>query len=240
MSRDRMVLRAELCQRDRAVVAHTTAVTAESVVVRTDAKFEIGDVVRLRLSLRQLFPSIEVEARVSAKESGAGLGYFPGVTLAITPGSGGSGEARLREVLDRNPAPTALTCTILVVEDSPLMRDFVHAGADRFSDVGEVRMTVETVDTAEAALARLETGTFDLALVDLYLPGKMSGADLVRSARSRGSDLVMIGFSIGGPAARDAFLEAGADMFLDKPVMMKDLFATVGALTVLNAKAEAV
>jgi CheY-like chemotaxis protein len=225
-----MVLRAELGKRDRKVIAHTTAVTAESVVVRTDSAFALDDVIGVQLSLRGLLPPLALEARVVAKESGAGLGYFPGVTLAILPSSEDLG--RLREVLDRT-ADAAGPSRILVVEDSALMRDFVHAGADRFSKTSG-RLTVDTVDTAEGAIAKLADHAYDLALIDLYLGGATNGADLVRDLRARGSDLPMIGFSIGGPKARDAFLDAGADLFLDKPVMMKDLFATIGRLTHLR------
>lgn len=222
-----MVLRAELGQRERTVIAHTTALSAESVVVRTDADLEVGDVVDLRLSLRRLLPPIALAARVAAKDLGAGHGYFPGVTLAIEPSSPELG--RLRELLDHTVA-TGGSRSILVVEDSALMRDFMQAGADRISE-GDVRFAVDTVESAEAALARLAERDYDLALIDLYLPTAMTGADLVRSVRAAGGDLVMIGFSIGGRAAREAFLDAGADVFLDKPVMMKDLFATLGRLT---------
>jgi CheY-like chemotaxis protein len=221
-----MVLRAELTHRDRKVIAHTTGLTTESVVVRTDAAFAIDEVVGVQVSLRRLLPPLAFEARVVAKESGAGLGYFPGVTLAILPTS--EDLARLREVLDQTVDPGG-PCRILVVEDSALLRDFVHAGADRFSE-GAGWLAVDTVETAEGAIAKLAEHDYDLALVDLYLGGAMSGADLVRDARARGEDLAMIGFSIGGPKARDEFLDAGADLFLDKPVMMKDLFATIGRL----------
>ncbi|HEY5935467.1 MAG TPA: response regulator [Kofleriaceae bacterium] len=227
MGGDRMVLRAELGQREQTVIAHTTALSVESVVVRTDADLQIGDVVDLRLSLRRLLPPIALEARVVAKDLGAGHGYFPGVTLAIEPASQGLG--RLREVLGR-PVTAGASRSILVVEDSALMRDFMQAGAERVSE-GEVRFTVDTVESAEAALTRLAEREYDLALVDLYLPTAMSGADLVRTVRAGGGDVAMIGFSIGGPAARDAFLDAGADVFLDKPVNMKDVFATLGRLT---------
>ena len=228
-----MVLRAELTHHDRKVVAHTTALTTESVVVRTDAAFAIDEVVGVQVSLRGLLPPLAFEARVVAKESGAGLGYFPGVTLAILETS--QNLARLREVLDRT-ADASGPCRILVVEDSALMRDFVHVGADRFSE-GSGRLAVDTVETAEGAIAKLAEHDYDLALVDLFLGGAMSGADLVRDVRARGGEVAMIGFSIGGPKARDEFLDAGADLFLDKPVMMKDLFATIGRLAPLRKDA---
>jgi hypothetical protein len=46
----------------------------------------------------------------------------------------------------------------------------------------------------------------------------------------------VIGFSVGGVVARDAFLSAGADMFLDKPVMMRDVFTTLERLVVKRGR----
>src|SRR5262245_2211367 len=80
---ERMVLRAELSHDQREIVAHTTELTRESAVVRTDAVLAPGDSVSLRLSFRQLMPPVQLAAHVVACDPGAGFGYFPGVTLAF-------------------------------------------------------------------------------------------------------------------------------------------------------------
>ena len=41
----------------------------------------------------------------------------------------------------------------------------------------------------------------------------------------------VVAISVGGAAARDASLEAGADLFLDKPIVLRDLFTTLARLT---------
>ena len=79
---------------------------------------------------------------------------------------------------------------------------------------------------------------FQGAQLDLFLPGALSGADLVRELRTRRVDLPVIGFSVGGTAARRAFLEAGADLFLDKPIALRDVFATLERLSVAAARRE--
>ncbi|MGN6104987.1 MAG: response regulator [Kofleriaceae bacterium] len=227
---ERMVLRAELSHEGREIVAHTTELSAESAVVRTDEPLEVGDPVQLRLSFRRLLAPIQLAARVSAKEPGAGLGYFPGVTLAFES-LGDDRRERIERLLSSQDAEAASSSRILVVEDSAIMRDFVQIGADRFSGGRAGKVVVDTAESAETALALLDEHRYELALVDLYLPGSMNGDDLVRAACARGhTELAMIGFSIGGAAARDAFLSAGADLFLDKPVTVKDLFATVQRL----------
>ncbi|HWU89562.1 MAG TPA: response regulator [Kofleriaceae bacterium] len=235
---ERMVLRAELSHDEREIVAHTTELTSESVVIRTDEPLSLGDLVSLRLSFRQLLAPVPLAARVIAREPGSGFGYFPGVTLAFDAPTSEQQEhiAGLMGAYDNERLGERPVCRVLLVEDSALMRDFVKIGTERFVD-RRVQVVVDTVDTVARALEMLEAQTYVLALVDLYLPGEVNGDALVRTIRGRGLDqLAVIGFSVGGAAARAAFLEAGADLFLDKPVMMKDLFTTVERLTLLKVR----
>jgi len=224
-----MVLRAEITCAERQIVTHTTALGEDSVCIRTDEPLGVGDSVDLKLSFRRLLAPIELTAQVVAKDVGAGHGYWPGVTLAF------AASAELHHLLGAYRGAELGTYRILVVEDSAFMRDSVQVGAERFSATGAMQLVVETAESAEAALAALGERTFDLALVDLYLGGPLDGADLVRSVRARDPDIALIGFSIGKTAARDRFLAAGADLFLDKPVTVKDLFATIERLTMTRS-----
>jgi CheY-like chemotaxis protein len=234
---ERMVLRAELSRDQREIIAHTTELTPETAVVRTDEPLSPGDVVSLRLSLRQLLAPIQLVARVTAIDPGSGLGFFPGVTLAFEEPTPEQREhlARLLGSIEGAAADEPPVCRILVVEDSQLMREHVETRAGRVADDG-VRVVVDTADSVERAIELLETRSYALALVDLYLPDRV-GDQLVRTIRERGLDqIAVIGCSIGGSSARESFLEAGADIFLDKPVKVKDLFTTVQRLTLLNAR----
>jgi CheY-like chemotaxis protein len=234
---ERMVLRAELSHDQREIVAHTTELTRDSVLVRTDEQLPPGDAVSLRLSLRQLLAPLQLGARVIAMDPGSGPGYFPGVMLAFDALTADQQEhvARLIGAVDDEDAGDPPVCRILVVEDSQLMREHVETRAERVAD-DSVRVVVDTADTVHRALELLETRSYALALIDLFLPER-SGDSLVRTIRDRGLDrLAVIGCSIGGPQAREAFLDAGADLYLDKPVKVKDLFATVQRLTLLNAR----
>src|SRR5689334_8257776 len=122
---ERMVLRADLSHHQREIVAHTTELSRESVVIRTDEPLSLGDVVSLRLSFRQLLAPVELAARVVAREPGSGFGYFPGVTLAFDAPSSEQQAylARLMGELDAERPGEKPVCRILVVEDSALMRD---------------------------------------------------------------------------------------------------------------------
>jgi CheY-like chemotaxis protein len=234
---ERMVLRAELSHAQREIVAHTTELTRDSVVVRTDELLSPGDTVSLRLSFRQLLAPVQLAAHVVAIDPGSGLGFFPGVTLAFDALTTAQQEhlARLIGAIDDEGTSEPQVCRILVVEDSQLMREHVETRAERATD-DSVRVVADTADTVEHALELLAARTYALALIDLFLPDR-GGDSLVRTIRERGLDqLAVIGCSIGGATAREAFLGAGADLYLDKPVKVKDLFATVQRLTLLNAR----
>jgi CheY-like chemotaxis protein len=219
-----MLLRAELLQDSRHIVAHTTELSTTSAFIRTDERLDAGGDVELRLSFPRLFPPLRIDARVVSREAGSGHGYWPGFSLAF------SGEherlSRLLQAVDGVVVPS--TYRMLVVEDSPTMREIMQHNAMRFSQT--FRIEIVSAETAEQAAELLRDDVVDLAVVDLYLPGTRSGADLVRDLRARGIDLPVIGFSIGGAQARHAFLDAGADLFLDKPVMLRDMFATLERL----------
>jgi len=240
---ERMVLRAELSHNARQIVGHTTELTTRSVFVRTDAQLAIGDAVGVRLSFPRLLAPLELAAHVVAIDPGLGHGYSAGVTLEFDAATAEQG--RLAELLyqpaagEESPAAAVNRLhRILVVEDSALMRDLMQLGAARFAGAS-VQVIVEATDSAEEALVLLRDRPYQLVLVDLYLPGPMDGAALVRSLRETQVDLPVIGFSVGGEVARTAFLAAGADLFLDKPVVVRDVFSTLERLTLMRARSTA-
>jgi CheY-like chemotaxis protein len=225
---ERMVLRAELSHEGGSIIAHTTAVGANTVVVRTDERIAIGTSVTLSLSFPRLFSPIRVTARVASREAGSGHGYYAGFTLDF------DFEERLARLLQTDDAPASGSFRILLVEDSPVMCDVIAQSAATFSRT--FRIATTSVQSANGALELIDRESFDLAVVDLFLPGQLTGADLVRQVRARNLDLPVIGFSVGGTKARLAFLDAGADLFLDKPIALRDVFATLERLSVAAAR----
>lgn len=218
-----MVLKAELFHERGCIVAHTTAIGPSSVFVRTDEPVSVGEHVTLRLSFPGLFAPLQLDARVASRDAGNGPGYYAGFMLDF------ASEERIARLLETAPDARPGSFHLLLVEDSAVMCDVVTQTAAAFSRTFQIATT--SAHRADAALAALEQQTFDLAVVDLYLVGDKSGADLVREIRARKLDLPVIGFSIGGASAKVTFLEAGADLFLDKPIALRDVFATLERLS---------
>ena len=100
---------------------------------------------------------------------------------------------------------------ILVVEDN---KDFANGLADYLRLNGH---DVDLAGSGEAGLARLAGKDFDLALLDIMLPG-MSGADTLRSIRDTSPETAII--MMTGQRAEihaEAARKLGATDILQKP-----------------------
>ena len=122
------------------------------------------------------------------------------------------------EDVPHNPAHVRFTSGhVLVAEDDAynleLIREMLELSGLSCTAVGDGSQVVPT----------LRSGTFDLLLLDLYLPG-MDGIEIINALRSEGgSPVPIIGFSasVVGDSA-DQFRSL-ADGFLPKPVVLADL-----------------
>jgi DNA-binding response OmpR family regulator len=113
---------------------------------------------------------------------------------------------------------------ILVVEDDALVADAIRRG------LVEAGFAVDHVLTAEQAEAAIATGEFDLAVIDIGLPGR-DGLTLVKRLRRAEQALpVLILTARDGLADRVTALDAGADDYLVKPFALPELQARCRAL----------
>jgi two-component system, OmpR family, response regulator len=113
---------------------------------------------------------------------------------------------------------------ILIVEDDDLVANAIGCG------LGEAGFAVDRTRSAEAAEAALAAEHFDLAVVDVGLPGA-DGLELVRRARRAGASLpILILTARDTLAVKVEALDLGADDFLMKPFEQAELAARCRAL----------
>jgi len=113
---------------------------------------------------------------------------------------------------------------LLVVEDDEKIASFVVKG------LRQSGCAVDHCADGEAGLARLRTGAYDAAVVDLMLP-KLDGLSLLQQARAEGCRLpVLILSARSSVDDRVRGLQAGGDDYLTKPFAFSELLARLQAL----------
>ena len=112
---------------------------------------------------------------------------------------------------------------LLVVEDEARIAAFLVKGLTAHG------YAVDHARTAAEALSLTEQIEFALIVLDLRLPDG-DGLDVLRTLRSRGTDLPVVVLTARGDVAdRVEGLELGADDYLTKPFVFDELLARVRA-----------
>ena len=213
---------------DDLVGDYTDNLSSGGTFVATSRALPIGTRVRLALSFPGLLESIHVEGEVrwlrAEGEAGLGIEFLAG-----------DGRDRLAAIIDRvrsrDPRVVAPVVRVLVVEDNPHVAEMVRSGlAGMGRRTGELTFAVTTAANGRDALDLLRRQTFDAAIIDIYLP-VIDGAHVIQALRQELQlTLPVIAVSAGGPTVRALALEAGADMFIDKPMRLRHVIETVRSL----------
>ena len=118
-----------------------------------------------------------------------------------------------------------MSLRVLAVEDSPtqaaVLLDALDSGG----------FSVTEARSGEDALEALETGTFDVVVSDVVMPGTVDGYELCRRTKETHPELpVILLTSLSDPFDIIRGLEAGADNFLTKPYTAEHLLERLALL----------
>jgi DNA-binding response OmpR family regulator len=117
-----------------------------------------------------------------------------------------------------------MSLRILVIEDEPGIADFVVRG------LSEEGYSVEHAADGPDAWVRLQNGTWDVVLLDWWLPGE-DGIQLLKRFRQKDRHTPVLFLTArDGVGERVAGLDAGADDYLTKPFAFEELLARIRAL----------
>ena len=170
----------------------------------------------------------ELVARMGGEielDSEPGVGSTFSVRLPLRPdmphAAAGSGDGRAEKVenaaISTDAAVALNNTSVLLVEDDPTIAAVI---AGQLESLG---CRVRRVAQGLAALSELAVDRFDVALLDLDLPG-IDGLGLARTLRAREAGdvrtrIVLIGISARSVGDEEALcIEAGMDAFLRKPI----------------------
>jgi DNA-binding response OmpR family regulator len=121
--------------------------------------------------------------------------------------------------------PAAAPKRILAVDDDPAALDALR------QILSQQGYEVTTAPDGETAAALLQSQSFDLAVLDVRLPGRVSGYDLCRSIRQDPAtqQMPVIFLTAYGQLTDERQGEqAGSDLYLVKPVLASRLLNLVG------------
>ena len=112
---------------------------------------------------------------------------------------------------------------ILIIDDDEELTELVseYLAAEGFE--------TEAVHSGDAGLDRAKSGEFDLAVLDVMLPG-MNGFEVLKKLRDSSSLPVLMLTARGEDDDRIVGLEIGADDYLPKPFNPRELLARLRAI----------
>jgi uncharacterized protein (TIGR02266 family) len=202
--------------------------------VATNRELPIDTRVQLVLSFPGLLEPIAIEGMVrwtrndgTEGDAGAGIEFEPG------PGRDQL-SAIIERIRKRDPKTVSRLFRVLVVEDNRHVAALIQEGlrgSTRRDFNSNVSFVFRNAEDGRAAVEILRRETFDALIIDVYLP-IIDGPKVIQQARSELglADIPIIAISAGGDAARRSALDAGANIFLDKPMRLRQVIDTIQKL----------
>lgn len=226
---------------DDLVGDYTENLSTGGTFVATNRELPIGTQIQLVLGFPGLLEPIAIQGTVRwtrgnapnqgviqpGEEAGAGIEFAPG------PARDALAQV-VNRIRSRDPKTVSRLFRVLVVEDNKHVAALIHdglKGSSRREFGGGVTFAVRQAEDGRQAVEMLRREAFDVLIVDVYLP-VIDGARVIQTARTELglADLPIIAVSAGGDSARKSALDAGANIFLDKPMRLRQVIDTIQKL----------
>jgi uncharacterized protein (TIGR02266 family) len=220
---------------------YTENLSAGGVFIATEERFPEGTTLDFEISFPGLLDPIPLKGVVKwsrtegTPEEPAGIG----VQLLLDESPGQGHLETLVSSLDRRseqaaPGESQRTFRVLLVEDNVVVRDMFRYGIHKLkrgNTLAGTMLEVVEADNGKEAWDLLKKNTFHLLVLDLYMP-VMDGEQLIQYVRNDPElkEIPIIVVSSGGKEDHARALKLGADIFLPKPIKLKEMVETVEAL----------
>ena len=226
---------------DDLVGDYTENLSTGGTFVATNRELPIGTKIQLVLSFPGLLEPISIEGtvrwtrRTAPNEGVIQPGEEAGAGIEFAPGPARDQLAQIvQRIRTRDPKTVSRLFRVLVVEDNKHVAALIHdglKGSARREFGGGVTFAVRNAEDGRQAVEMLRREAFDALIVDVYLP-VIDGARVIQTARTELglTDLPIIAVSAGGDSARKSALDAGANIFLDKPMRLRQVIDTIQKL----------
>lgn len=217
---------------------YTENLSTGGTFVATNRELPIGTFVHLVLSFPGLLEPISIEGTVRWTRDDAGMdvaGAEAGAGIEFLAGTGRDQLAAIVErIRRRDPRTVSRLFRVLVVEDNKHVAQLIQDGLNGSSKRdfgGGVSFVFRNAEDGRQAVEILRRETFDALIIDVYLP-ILDGPKVIHQARSELglAEVPIIAISAGGDAARESALQAGANIFLDKPMRLRQVIHTIQSL----------
>lgn len=220
---------------------YTENISAGGLFIATDEKFDLGTVLDFEVSFPGLLDPIPLKGVVkwirpeTRLENPAGIGIQ--FLLEQCPG-----HSHLTGLVSRlganNDPPKSMenlsVFRVLLVEDNEVVRDMFRYAIQKITarkKLPGTKLEVEESANGHDAWEILKSKPFQLVVLDLYMP-IMAGDKLIQHVRGdpelRAIPIIVV--SSGSREDRARALELGADIFLSKPVKLKEMVDSIEVL----------
>jgi uncharacterized protein (TIGR02266 family) len=227
-SREEVTLFVEYEGADDILGDYTENLSSGGTFVATTRDLEIGTEVKLVLQFPGLFKPMALAGIVRWKReghAGCGIEFVDGVQRVELAGI-------MERIRRRDPTMMDTSYRVLIVEDNVHIAGLIQQGLANSKNFGD-RVTFQCTQASNGkhACELLATTRFDALIIDMYLPA-MDGADVILHARKNLDlrALPIIAVSGGGDSARKLAMVAGANVFIDKPMRLKQVVETMQRL----------